>query len=176
MPGQTFWQVVVSYFYVTCIWRKMKESTPYHYDTLLFNTSCQPTQRHLPYLAVGVGLEPTHPVESDRLAVGYITALSTYLVWCRRWESNPQLTDFKSVAILPIGLPRYCLVSHLGVEPRKVCILSAVAVPIYINQRDIIWWMWMESNHHVFSTLRDYNPGPLNQYRAHILNWGVPGH
>lgn len=39
----------------------MEESNPYRYDTLAFETSCQPTQRHLP-VAVGRRVELLEPL------------------------------------------------------------------------------------------------------------------
>ena len=43
-----------------------------------------------------------------------------------------------------------CMVPLTGVEPVKVWILNPVAVPICINHRGIIWWLFLDSNQVVY--------------------------
>ena len=69
----------------------------------------------------GHGFEPWNPKEQIYSLPRLTTSLSLQK-WCRLRESNPQPTDYKSVA-LPITLSRQKLmVDAIGLEPMTPCL------------------------------------------------------
>lgn len=84
----------------------------------VFEAVCRPTQRHLPKLAEGAGIEPAQGFPSLGLASRDLTSRSPFLClidfgmtwcgvlkWCRPSESNGDLAGYESAA-LPIKLNR----------------------------------------------------------------------
>ena len=69
------------------------------------------------------GFEPWNPKEQIYSLPRLATSLSPHKKWCRQRESNPQPTDYKSVA-LPVTLCRQKIkmVGAIGLEPMTPCL------------------------------------------------------
>ena len=119
------------------LWLKVKCSTNWANETNIIikmaasggfePPECQ-SQSLMPYhlatrqskVVEGHGFEPWNPKEQIYSLPRLTTSLSLQK-WCRQRESNPQPTDYKSVA-LPVTLCRQKMVGDIGLEPMTPCL------------------------------------------------------